>query len=118
VVRELPARHHPAADTPLPDLLHQQLDRTVVQEKGIPRRHVIGEIRIRSADPGLATIVEGAAAIEEKLIPGAELDGATRKTADADLGSLEVGQDRNLSPGSVCTLSDPLGTFPMTVMGV
>src|SRR5574344_2404975 len=73
-------------------------DASVVEQQGVPRRDIARQIGVVEADPLLVALRAGG--VEDEAVAGMEVDLAGGELADADLRSLQIGQNAYRAPES------------------
>ncbi len=96
-VAEHTAGHHGADDLVAVDLHDLQGDQPVVQQQGVAGDHVGGQVLVGYAHPRAGARLRVLGSVQGEAVAGIQGDGAVDELLDPDLGSPQVGQDRDLA---------------------
>ena len=96
VIGELAADHGDAFDGGAADLLDLEYDAAVINEQGVAAVHVPGQVLVADADMMLVAVVRSDLGVDDEFVALLEKNRSVAEALDADLRSLQVGNDADL----------------------
>ena len=113
MIRQFASHPHGALHTGAVDGVHFQFQQAVIEQQNIPGLTIGGQGGIADTDLfGIAGVIRQGR-VQGKGLPGAEHDGAVTEAANADFGSLQIGQNGHVLAALLGAAANLVGGIPV-----